>query len=94
MTLSTPFRYYYRVRNRRVVNREFLRAEPVWILRDTVLEVAHFLNALALARPRRVLWRVMRAGWRDAGRTRMGKMPASLARAAVSVRWAAPEVQD
>lgn len=94
VTLSTPFRYYYRVRNRRVLNREFFRAESAWVVRDTILEVAHFVNALVLARPRRVLWRVMRAGWRDAGRGTMGKMPESLSNAAASVRWTAPENDD
>lgn len=94
VTLSTPFRYYYRVRNRRVVNREFLRAAPAWVLRDTILEAAHFVNALVLARPKLVLWRVMRTGWSDAGHARMGKMPDSLARAATVVRWSAPELED
>jgi rhamnosyltransferase len=90
VTLSTPFRYYYRVRNRRVINRAHLRAAPGWVARDTVLELIHFANALLLARPRRSLWRLYMAGWRDGGRGRMGAMPPQLAAAAREIDWDAP----
>ncbi|WP_170285572.1 glycosyltransferase [Microbacterium rhizomatis] len=87
VTLSTPFRYYYRVRNRIVVNRRYARTHPVWVARDTVLEVLHFVNALALARPRRALWKLYRAGVADAWRRRMGRMPASIETVAGSISW-------
>ncbi|WP_374311202.1 glycosyltransferase [Microbacterium sp.] len=90
VTLSTPFRYYYRVRNRRVVNRLYLRRAPAWILRDSLVEVLHFGNAWMLARPRRALWRLYRGGWRDAGAGRLGRIPDSLEREAASISWAAP----
>jgi rhamnosyltransferase len=90
VTLSTPFRYYYRVRNRVVINRLFARSAPGWILRDSLLEIIHFANALLLARPRRSLWALYRAGWRDGWRSRMGVMPADLAAVAATVRWDAP----
>lgn len=92
VTLSSPFRYYYRVRNRRLVNRAYVRRAPGWIARDSLFELVHFANALLIARPRRALWRLYRAGWRDAGRGRTGAMPASLAPHADAIEWAAPEV--
>lgn len=90
VTLSTPFRYYYRVRNRVVINRLFARSAPGWTLRDSLLETIHFANALLLARPRRSLWALYRAGWRDGRRSRMGAMPADLVAVAATIRWDAP----
>ncbi|MGN6126008.1 MAG: glycosyltransferase [Humibacter sp.] len=92
VTLSTPFRYYYRVRNRRVVNRTYWRSAFGWILRDSVLEAVHYLNALLLARPRRSLWHLYVTGWRDGGRGRMGRMPDRLRTVAGEIDWDAPEV--
>ncbi|MEV7693160.1 glycosyltransferase [Microbacterium sp. NPDC089189] len=91
VTLSSPFRYYYRVRNRRVINREFLRRAPGWVLRDTALEAIHFANALMIARPRRALFALYRAGWRDAGRRRGGPMPPALQQVAATIVWDAPD---
>ncbi|WP_191905652.1 glycosyltransferase [Microbacterium caowuchunii] len=89
VTLSTPFRYYYRVRNRIVLNRTYWRSHAAWILRDTLLEVVHFVNALALARPRRSLWAVYSAAVSDARRMRMGPMPAAIRTLASKISWAA-----
>ena len=89
VTLSTPFRYYYRVRNRVVVNREFGRRFFAWTCRDTVLEMLHFASALTLARPRRALWALYRAGVRDARRGRMGRMPRELQEMAATISWSA-----
>lgn len=92
VTLSSPFRYYYRVRNRLVVNRS-RRCRPLgWIARDTVLEAVHFANALALARPRRALWRLYRTAVRDARRGTMGRMSETAQTLAASITWAAEEV--
>ena len=93
VTLSTPFRYYYRVRNRLVVNRVFWRRQFRWVLRDSLLEVIHYANAWALARPRAGLWRIYRAAARDARRGRMGRMPADLVEIASTIRWAAPPAE-
>jgi rhamnosyltransferase len=90
VTLSTPFRYYYRVRNRLVVNRRFWQTQFAWIARDTLLEVIHYANAWLLARPRRALWRLYRAAAHDARRGRMGRMPAELLGLASTISWAAP----
>lgn len=93
VTLSTPFRYYYRVRNRVVINREFGRMFFAWTMRDTILEFLHFGSALTLARPRRALWSIYRAGWRDARQKRMGRMPAELQELANTISWSARPVE-
>lgn len=93
VTLSTPFRYYYRVRNRLVVNRVFWRRQFRWVLRDTLIEIIHYANAWALARPRVSLWQVYRTAARDARRGRMGRMPADLVEIASEIRWAARPVE-
>lgn len=90
VTLSTPFRYYYRVRNRLVINGTFWRVQFRWIARDSMLELFHYANAWMLARPRRALWRLYRAAARDARRGRMGRMPDDLVVLASTVSWGAP----
>lgn len=90
ITLSTPFRYFYRVRNRIVLNREYLRSAPKQITRDTLLDVIHFVNALWVARPRRALWRLYRAAITAAIRGRMGRMPEGLRPSAGRITWNAP----
>ncbi|MGM7672173.1 glycosyltransferase [Microbacterium sp. A93] len=90
ITLSTPFRYFYRVRNRIVLNGEYLRAAPKQIIRDTILDGIHFVNALWVARPRRALWRLYRAAINAAVRGRMGRMPEALQPIAARIRWNAP----
>lgn len=92
VTLSTPFRYYYRVRNRIVVNREFRRSQVGWVMRDSALELIHFANALALARPRRSLWQLYRRAIRDARRGAMGRMPADAQSLAATITWTAEPV--
>lgn len=89
LTLSTPFRYYYRVRNRVVVNRERMSGTFAWRLRDTFVEAIHFVNVLSIARPRRAMWRIMTIAVRDGRAGRTGRMPAQLAPVAREVRWAA-----
>ncbi|GAA1943320.1 glycosyltransferase [Agromyces allii] len=93
VTLSTPFRYYYRVRNRIVVNREFRRTQRAWIARDTLVEVLHFVVAATLARPRRALWRLYRAAISDARAGRMGRASEASMQDAAGIRWATPRVQ-
>lgn len=95
VTLSTPFRYYYRVRNRRVISREYWKAEPMWILRDSIVEAAHYLTIPGLARPVPSLLRLYRVGWRDgARRGRMGRMSDDLAASAAGIAWSARQVED
>lgn len=91
-TYSTPFRYFYRVRNRLVVNRLYRKHYPSTIRRDTAVDLIHFFFALQEARPRRTLWRIMRAGWRAGRKNQMGRMPAALMEEAQTVRWSAPRI--
>ncbi|MBS1906032.1 MAG: glycosyltransferase [Actinobacteria bacterium] len=94
VTVSTPFRYYYRRRNRIVLNREYAGTFRARILRDTILDHLHFVNVLQLAKPRRSLRRLLREG-RRAGRSgRMGRMPQELMDLAAGIVWAAPRVAD
>lgn len=92
VTLSSPFRYYYRVRNRRVINSEYARDQFAWIARDSLLELLHYANALMLATPRRELWKIYVRAWRDGGSGRMGPMPDDLRGRAAVITWNAPEL--
>lgn len=93
VTLSAPFRYYYRVRNRIVLEREYARDFPGQLLRDGILDRAHFAIALVLSRPRRALWTVMSEGRRDARRNTLGRAPEGILRQARRVSWDADPVQ-
>ncbi|MFJ4253036.1 glycosyltransferase [Microbacterium sp. NPDC090003] len=92
-SLSTPFRYFYRVRNRLILNREYFFSAPGQIIRETLLDGIHFANAWWVARPRRALARVYRAALVAAVRGRMGRMPAALFPIAAGIRWDAPIVE-
>lgn len=95
VTLSTPFRYYYRVRNRIVLNRSVSwRGRAGWLLRDTVIEVLHFVNVLVVARPRRAMWRIMRAAVSDARSGRLGRAPDDVMLDAAQVSWSVPEMVE
>lgn len=90
-TLSTPFRYYYRVRNRIVLDREYpaLRSR-----RDTVVDTLHFAITWTLAQPRASFGKLLRQA-RAAGRDAvMGQIPDDLARAAAAISWRAPRIED
>lgn len=89
VTVSTPFRYFYRVRNRLVLNREYRTTATPQLRRDTILDVIHVANVLLLARPRRSMWRLVWAGMRAARAGRMGRMPDALMVSARDIRWAA-----
>jgi rhamnosyltransferase len=93
-SLSTPFRYFYRLRNRLILNREYFFSAPGQIIRETVLDGIHFVNAWWVARPRRALARVYRAALVAAVRDRMGRMPEALMPIAAEIRWDAPVVAE
>ncbi|WP_460799743.1 glycosyltransferase [Microbacterium sp. GXF0217] len=92
LTLSTPFRYYYRVRNRLVLDCEYFGAMPVRMLRDTLFDSIHFFDVLRVARPRRAMWRVFRVAVVAAVRGRMGAMPQGLREIAGTICWSAAPV--
>lgn len=93
-TFSTPFRYFYRMRNRIILNRLYLWSAPGQIVRDTVIDLLHFVNALLVARPRGAFARVLRAGVNAGVNKRMGRMPSAVADLAAQVTWNAPLVES
>lgn len=93
VAVSTPFRYYYRVRNRVVMNREYARKSDLrkQIRRDTRSDILlDFGVALYSAKGKFALLRLMLAGWRDGLRGRLGKMPNKAATLAAKVSWRHP----
>lgn len=94
MTLSTPFRYFYRVRNRCVLAKEYFRSAPLTVLRAVLLDGIHFVDVLRVSRPRRAMWRIQRAGLHAAWRRRMGTMPSGLEPIAAEIRWSAPPLDE
>lgn len=95
--VSSPFRYYYRARNRVLVSREFA-AEPAakkvlvkQMLNDTLVD---FNVALYSAKGRFTLLKLIVSGWVDGLRGRTGKIPSPLSRQAQRVQWRHPVVDE
>ena len=86
ITLSAPFRYYYLARNRCTMNRLFGRAHPAWAAKETLLDLRHFLIALALGPSRVLRARVILAGLGDGVRGRGGRIPAGVEALARRIR--------
>lgn len=93
VAVSSPFRYYYRARNRIVLNRAYRGvAELRPLLRrdarnDLLLDYA---VAIWSARGKFVLLSLMVAGWRAGFSGRLGKMPETLMRRSGRVSWKHP----
>lgn len=85
--VSTPFRYYYRVRNRIVLSRRYLRRYPGRMLREAVVEIVYIAVVVLSARPRRTMWALIRSGIADAVAGRVGIIPPALAAASSAIRW-------
>lgn len=94
LTLSEPYRYYYRARNRVVLTRLYGRRRPIRMLVDAAVDRAHFLEARAVAQPRAAFDAVIRAGRRDGRRGRMGRIPDDVAARAAQLSWSAERVVD
>ncbi|MFE1665580.1 glycosyltransferase [Microbacterium sp. P02] len=92
MTLSTPFRYYYRARNRVLLNRRYLRSHPVHLLRTTLLDGIHFVLAWSVAQPRGDMRRLISAGIRDGWKGKGGRISAELDALASGIRWNADRI--
>ncbi|MGK3948150.1 glycosyltransferase [Microbacterium sp. K2] len=86
LTLSTPFRYYYRARNRIVLARRHPR-HRARLRRDARADYAYFLIAWMLATPRSTMRKLLVAGFRDGRAERMGRMGPALAADAARVTW-------
>ncbi|SDZ41514.1 rhamnosyltransferase [Herbiconiux ginsengi] len=76
--VSKPFRYYYLLRNRVLLNRMHGRRNRAWSIRETLGDLRHCAIVLAVApgRMRRVT--AMCAGLRDGWAGRTGRIPAAL----------------
>ncbi|MHA7987254.1 glycosyltransferase [Rathayibacter sp. CAU 1779] len=86
-TLSTPFRYYYRARNRVVITRRYLDLDPALLRNERNRDLAHFGVAMAFARPRGAFVRVLWVGWRDGRGGRLGRISQSTMSRVRAVRW-------
>ncbi|MCP1429495.1 rhamnosyltransferase [Microbacterium foliorum] len=84
---STPFRYYYRARNRVLITGRYFTALPARTVRDLFVDLAYFALILASARPRRAMAHVLARGFRDGFRGRGGRMPEETADRARTVSW-------
>nr|WP_314843635.1 glycosyltransferase [uncultured Microbacterium sp.] len=93
LTLSTPFRYYYRARNRIVIGRRH-RGHRSRLLRENFADQTYFLIAVALSSPRRAMWKIIRQGKIDARRGNSGAMPTSLRSLASQISWRADRQPD
>lgn len=97
VAVSTPFRYYYRVRNRVVLNREYGKDTGVsaFLRRDASADVLlDFGVALYSARGKVALLRTMCAGLRDGLRGQLGKIPQRVSARAARVRWRHPVSEE
>lgn len=90
-TVSAPFRYYYRSRNRVLIWRAHWRRHLVRMVGDLLLDLRHAIIVLAAVQHRRALLGVMRAGWRDGIRGRGGAIPTSVRDRAQSIEWRYPQ---
>lgn len=72
---STPFRYYYRIRNRLIITRRYFRSAPLRIIADLLTDLAYFALIALAARPRRAMLRVFLSGALDGLRRRGGRAP-------------------
>jgi rhamnosyltransferase len=93
LTLSTPFRYYYRARNRIVLARRHPR-HRARLRRDARADYAYFVIAWMLARPRSAMRKLLVAGFRDGFAERMGRMGPALSADAARVTWRVRPLPD
>lgn len=90
VAVSTPFRYYYRARNRILLNRQFkgIRSFKKTLRRQALNDlVLDFGVAIYSARGKWSLIRVIFAGWLDGLRNRSGKIPSKIMSRARNVSW-------
>ncbi|KQR49529.1 hypothetical protein ASF87_12395 [Microbacterium sp. Leaf161] len=85
--VSTPFRYYYRMRNRLILTRRYLRTAPLRMVTDLAIDLAYFALVAASARPRRLMAAVLFRGAVDGCLGRGGRAPAKTQVAAARISW-------
>ncbi|MBP1325260.1 rhamnosyltransferase [Leucobacter exalbidus] len=89
ISVSSPFRYYYRVRNRIILNQMYLLRSPrrVQMLRDTFWEMMHYGFAWYCSRGKGAYLSVLWAGLKAGLARRMGKIPDAVAETSRKVSW-------
>jgi rhamnosyltransferase len=85
--VSTPFRYYFRARNRVILLRRYFRAAPGRMTGDAARDMLYLAVIICSARPRRALAALVGRGLADGARSRGGAMPSSLRPLAERVSW-------
>lgn len=93
VTLSNPFRYYYRLRNRVALNREYFWSSPWLRGKETVADLIHFADTIALSTDRGAIIRLYRRAIADALRGRMGRIPDDVAGSAARIGWRADRIE-
>jgi rhamnosyltransferase len=91
--LSSPFRYYYRSRNRVIVAARYFRRWPFRMMRETIRDVAQFSWPLAFARQPILMMRILFYGAMDGVRNQGGRIPARVDELARKVEWRGREVE-
>lgn len=76
--VSKPFRYYYLLRNRVLLNRMHGRRNRAWSVRETLGDLRHCAIVLVVAPGRRQRLTALAAGLRDGWAGRTGRIPAAL----------------
>lgn len=78
LVVSRPFRYYYLVRNRILLNRRYGRSHRAWTVQQTLADLRHCLIVQLLVPGRRARGRAMLAGLRAGWRGGAGRIPSPL----------------
>ncbi len=97
VAVSSPFRYYYRARNRVVLNREYGKdpAHRARLRRDAFNDlVLDYGVAVWSARGKAALLSLLFAGWIDGFRGRLGKMSSGRMKRASRISWRHPVSAD
>jgi rhamnosyltransferase len=76
--VSKPFRSYYLLRNRVLLNRMHGRRHRAWSVRETLADLRHCAIVLVVAPDRMRRFRAMSAGLRDGWAGHTGRIPAAL----------------
>jgi rhamnosyltransferase len=87
VTVSTPFRYYYRARNRVLLNHSYGEIERAFLRGETRRDLRDLLSVLLIAKGRAALLKVVIFGIADGLRARYGRIPSGVERVASRVRW-------
>jgi len=87
LTVSAPFRYYYRARNRMALNRAYRGRFRLQRMKGSVADAIHFIRVVATSTPSRAMIRLLWRGVSDGRRGSLGRMDSALAPVAAEIRW-------